>query len=186
LKKIVGSWTDFELTDAGKAQAEAIGKKLSEELSGKPCKIYCSDLLRAKQTAAPLTSYLGAEAEYRSELREQNLGVANGRPWAWADEHKLPVRNVGDPLFPGAESLKDVWNRLKPFCDEIIASDFETVVIVSHSFCLSVWFSVWLQWDMALIGRSRLLGLPGGVSFMDETADGKRTITRLNDMSYLK
>lgn len=45
---MVGSWTDWELTENGKEKAENIGKNLSKLLLGKGYKIYCSDLLRAK------------------------------------------------------------------------------------------------------------------------------------------
>ena len=48
---MVGSWTDWELTDLGKEQAERIGIRLSAELQGKNFTMYASTLLRAKQTA---------------------------------------------------------------------------------------------------------------------------------------
>lgn len=48
---IVGSWTDWELAELGIQQANKIGEKLKEELSGKNFVMYSSDLLRAKQTA---------------------------------------------------------------------------------------------------------------------------------------
>ena len=32
---MVGSWTDWDLSEIGKLQAESIGKKLSEELQGR-------------------------------------------------------------------------------------------------------------------------------------------------------
>lgn len=67
---MVGSWTDWELTDLGKAHAENIGRKLSSELKGQNYKIYSSDLLRARQTAAPLARYMGVEVEYNQKLRE--------------------------------------------------------------------------------------------------------------------
>ena len=40
---MVGSWTDWDLTELGKAQAECIGKKLSDELIGKDVVVYSSD-----------------------------------------------------------------------------------------------------------------------------------------------
>ena len=60
---MVGSWTDWELTELGKKQADKIGKKLSEEL-GESLKderlvLYSSDLLRAKQTAESVAKHFG-------------------------------------------------------------------------------------------------------------------------------
>ena len=48
---MVGSWTDWDLTELGKTQADHIGKKLKDELAGKNLVMYSSDLKRAKQTA---------------------------------------------------------------------------------------------------------------------------------------
>ena len=46
---MIGSWTDWELTDFGKEQADNIGRKLSAEMKDKKFVMYSSDLLRAKQ-----------------------------------------------------------------------------------------------------------------------------------------
>ena len=67
---MVGSWTDWELTDLGKEHAENIGRRLSAELKGQAYKIYSSDLIRAKQTVEPLARYLGVEIIYLRKLRE--------------------------------------------------------------------------------------------------------------------
>ena len=48
---MVGSWTDWNLTDLGKQQADRIAEKLKQELDGKEIVLYTSDLKRAKQTA---------------------------------------------------------------------------------------------------------------------------------------
>lgn len=48
---MVGSWTDWELSELGINQAKNIGDKLKGELGGREFVIYSSDLLRAKQTA---------------------------------------------------------------------------------------------------------------------------------------
>lgn len=56
---MVGSWTDWDLTELGKIQADHIGKKLNNELAGKKVVLYSSDLKRAMQTAEEITKYLG-------------------------------------------------------------------------------------------------------------------------------
>ena len=48
---MVGSWTDWPLSELGISQAENIGIKLSKLLEGKNVVMYSSDLLRARQTA---------------------------------------------------------------------------------------------------------------------------------------
>ena len=71
---MVGSWTDWELSELGVQQANRIGEKLKAELSGKKFVMYSSDLLRAKQTAENVGKYLGLTPILRTELRERNLG----------------------------------------------------------------------------------------------------------------
>ena len=71
---MVGSWTDWKLTEEGINQAKNIGEKLKRELAEKEFVIYSSDLLRAKQTAENVGSCLGVTPVLRSELRERNLG----------------------------------------------------------------------------------------------------------------
>lgn len=181
---MVGSWTDWELTDKGKEYAENIGKRLAAELSDKSVKIYCSDLTRTKQTAEPLSRYLGLPVEYRKELRELNLGEACGQTRKWMRENEMSVSTIDDRPFPTAESGRDVWNRLSAFCDEIASHEHEVIVIITHGFALPLWFAIWLKWDIVMLNKAEFYGAAGGVSFMKEDADGKRVIMRLNDMSY--
>ena len=54
---MVGSWTDWNLTELGMQQAERIGIKLKQELDGKMIVLYTSDLKRAKQTADIIASH---------------------------------------------------------------------------------------------------------------------------------
>ena len=67
---MVGSWTDWDLTELGKEQADRIGEKLKTELAGKKPSLYSSDLKRAKQTAEAIAKRLGVQPIFRRELRE--------------------------------------------------------------------------------------------------------------------
>ena len=103
---MVGSWTDWKLTEEGINQAKNIGEKLKRELTGKEFVIYSSDLLRAKQTAENVGSCLGVTPVLRSELRERNLGKCCGKSVQWLRENmdqpviipelsEPPVRTLG-------------------------------------------------------------------------------------------
>ena len=65
---MVGSWTDWNLTDLGKQQADRIAEKLKQELDGKEIILYTSDLKRAKQTADSIASRFRVEPIVRKEL----------------------------------------------------------------------------------------------------------------------
>ena len=142
---MVGSWTDWDLTELGKAQADNIGKKLGDELAAKDVVLYSSDLKRAKQTAEAISKHLGVNPIFRQELRERNLGKCCGKSVQWLrDNIECPEKTVDDRLFSDGESRRDAWNRLWPFFKDIIESDEEYVIIVSHGDLLSIWNAMYI------------------------------------------
>ncbi len=183
---MVGSWTNWSLSEKGLEQAENIGKNLADELSEKYV-MYSSDLVRAEQTAETVAKHLGITPRYRIELRERDLGEAVGHSVRWLREHmEKPERTIDDRLFPSAESRRDEWNRLKPFFDEITQNDEEYIIIVSHGDLLSVFNTMWLGLSPESLEKTELFGVSGGVSFLFENSDGKRFIKKLSDTSYMK
>lgn len=184
---MVGSWTDWDLTELGVRQAKRIGEKLKEELAGKVFVMYSSDLKRAKQTADNVGGYLGIRPIVRKELRERNLGRCCGRSVEWLRANlEKQEKTVDDRLFSDAESRRDEWNRLKPFFDEVMGNEAENIIIVSHGDLLSVFNAMFLGLPVESMDQTELFGVAGGVSFMFENSDGKRFVKRLSDTSYIK
>ena len=175
---MIGSWTDWELTDLGKEHAENIGRKLFAELKGQTYKIYSSDLIRAKQTAEPLARYMGVEIEYLEKLREHNIGEAVGKTREWTKENALPVNSFDDRAFRGAETWREFWNRVTDLYRDIIADESENIILASHGGTLAVWHQVWLGSDICDCKFARA----GSVSFMEINEDGERSINRLRSM----
>lgn len=183
---MVGSWTDWELSELGVKQANRIGERLKVELSEKKFVMYSSDLLRAKQTAEIVGHYLGLIPILRTELRERNLGMCCGKSVQWLRENlEMQEKTIDDRLFSDAESRRDEWNRLQPFFDEVMASDDENIIIVSHGDLLSVFNTMFLGLSIETINTSEMFGLAGGVSYMFENNERKRFIKRMSDMSYV-
>ncbi len=91
---MVGSRTDWDLTELGLEQARRIGKKLSEENSGKQYVMYSSDLLRAKHTAEVVANYLNITPIITNVLRERNLGSAVGQSVKWLRENKVMMKTL--------------------------------------------------------------------------------------------
>lgn len=184
---MVGSWTDWDLSEVGIQQANNIGKNLSNQLSDKKYVLYSSDLLRAKHTAEIVGGYLEVASIFVTELRERNLGKCVGKSVQWMkDNMEVKEKSIDDKMFSDAESRRDEWNRLLPFFNELMSNKYENIIIVSHGDLLSVFNTMWLGMDIEMLNRSEIFGLAGGVSFMQETADGKRLIKRMSDMSYIK
>jgi len=184
---MVGSWTDWDLSELGIQQAKRIGEKLKVELADRELVMYSSDLKRAKQTAENVGEYLGISPVLRTELRERNLGRCCGKSVKWLRENlEKQERTIDDRLFSDAESRRDEWNRLKPFFEEVMGNEEENIIIVSHGDLLSVFNAMFLGLDVESMNQAEMFGLAGGVSFMFENNDGKRFIKKISDMSYIR
>lgn len=183
---MVGSWTDWDITENGILQAERIGKKLKQKFEQVPFVMYSSDLLRAKHTAEIIGSYFGLEPILANELRERNLGKCVGKSVAWMRENQeMQEHTVDDRMFSDAESRRDEWNRLLPFYETKIKHSEENIIIVSHGDLLSVLQSMWLGLDVESLNHGELFGFAGGVSILLETDEGKHIIKSFSDMSFL-
>ena len=183
---MVGSWTDWNLTELGKQQAERIAIKLKQELDGKNVVLYTSDLKRARQTAESIASRFHVEPIVKKELRERNLGRCCGKSIQWLRENlECNEKTVDDRLFSDAESRRDEWNRLKPFFDQVMAEKTENIIIVSHGDLLSVFNSMFLGLEVESLNTGEMFGFAGGVSQMIVKDDGKRMIKRISDMSFV-
>ena len=184
---MVGSWTDWNLTELGKQQADRIAEKLKQELSGKEVVLYTSDLKRARQTADSIADLLQVAPIEAPELRERNLGKCCGKSVQWLRENlECNEKTVDDRLFSDAESRRDEWNRLRPFFDRVMADDSENIVIVSHGDLLSLFNSMFLGLEADSLNTGEIFGFAGGVSQMIVRDNGKRIIKRISDMSFVR
>ena len=184
---MVGSWTDWDLSELGIQQADTIGKNLAGFIGDKKFAMYASDLLRAKHTAELVGEHLGMKPVLRRELRERNLGKCCGKSVQWLRENlEMQEKTVDDRLFSDAESRRDEWNRLKPFFEEIMGNDEENIIIVSHGDLLSVFNAMFLGLNVESLNQSELFGLAGGVSVMFVNNEGKRFVKRMSDLSFMR
>ncbi len=184
---MVGSWKDWPLTERGLEQAAAIARNLGRELGARRCALFSSPLQRTRQTAEAVAAQLDVVPVFSNRLRERNLGAAVGQSVEWLRENmEQPERTIDDRCFSDAESRRDLWNRLYPFYDELITSEAETVVIVSHGDTLALFNAMWLRQDPEFLNGGDLYGLSGGVSFLHQTAEGRRVIRCMSDLSFMQ
>lgn len=133
------------LTEVGRAEARAAGDLVAARLgSGNvrpgggwtlPPRVVTSDLVRARQTADLVAARLGVVATQDVRLREQHLGVLEGRPyeetWAAAELHDWSDRHL--PVGHG-ESPAELAARMRSVLAEalLLAQGGNPVVLVSH------------------------------------------------------
>lgn len=126
---------DVPLNAMGHAQAGKLRERLTAERADH---LFCSDLERARQTAAPLAAAWGATPALRPGLREQSFGVLEGldvptiqtqHPGLWAEwlEHRA------DFALPGGESLRQFHTRVMDTVRELAdAFADQTLAVVTH------------------------------------------------------
>jgi len=161
-----GRWqghADPPLSERGRRQAEALARELAAEpigQIGRIDRIESSDLLRARETAAPLAAALGMPVRTDPLYRELDLGVWSGLT---GDE----IRARGDEVYerftsrqpdaraPEGESRLELWARARASIEALCEGCAgERVVLVTHSGFVRACFPD-LQAQNASVHRSR-------------------------------
>ena len=180
----IGAWQDWPLTKLGREQASRIVIWLKQETGDQPyTTLFVSPQLRARQTAEAINRTLHLKPEIRNELREVNAGQGNGKTREWYREHEAPRGPVYDPdyrPFPDAESDGDLWNRLEPFYHEILESQDEHILVVSHGTTLSFLQSMLIGQSVTDRAHFRFHGSSGSVSRFCVAEDGRVTAYYVN------
>ena len=186
---IVGGWTNLNLTEEGKIQADNIGINLKNKFENDKYIIYSSDLLRAKTTAEIIAKYTGTRPIYRQDLREQCFGIATNQTQQWFREHRSE-RNLEIPLIyhraiEGAETGAELYNRVINVVKEIDSKENENIVVVGHGGSIHMFVAAWLGIPVTMLEKIALIGSTGGVSMMSERNDGSKMLNFWNNTSYI-
>ncbi|EFK57389.1 histidine phosphatase family protein [Sphingobacterium spiritivorum] len=184
---MIGSWTDWPLTESGREQASNIAFNLGKEVEGKSYLLYSSPLLRTKETAEIIGATLLITPQFSDALKERSLGKAVGQSVAWLKENiEREELTVFDRCFDDAESRSDVWERLYPFYDDVLSDAAENIILISHGDTLSIFNVMWLGLELEALNAIELYGVSGSISFLQQNIEGKRIIRKLGDTSYMK
>jgi broad specificity phosphatase PhoE len=125
---IASGWRQVELSDAGRAEARALGERRRDDGLAV---VYSSDLRRAVETAEIAFAGSGIPIRHDRRLRECDYGELTGAPRERLAE-EVP-RRVDTP-FPGGESYRDVVGRVRDFLDDLLPErDGARVLLVSHA-----------------------------------------------------
>ncbi len=153
---------DVPLDERGRAQAQALAALLT---SMRPKRLWCSDLVRARETAAAVARATGLLAEEDKRLREFSVGERQGLTWEESIERFPEIAggiSLGERLagVPGAESDTDVRARIVPALEEYAAQlrPGQTGIVVSHGAALKVGLAGLLGWDDSVVRTLAVLG----------------------------
>jgi alpha-ribazole phosphatase len=126
---------DVELTEYGLSQYHGLKERLAD------CSItacYSSDLSRCAVGARIIAGSLGITPQYRSGLRELNIGIWEGLTWAeiverYPDQWAARLADLVNYRVPKGENLLDLAGRALPILKEIVAAHRgENVLVVGH------------------------------------------------------
>ena len=133
---------DVPLNEIGLEQAEATAACLHGQQFA-AC--YCSDLARARQTAAAAGRLLGLAPQPDRDLRERHYGAFQGLTYDEARRRfpeayaRFEARDPGYAFAEGGESLGSFAARVRAALDRIaIRHAGQTVLIVTHGGVLDV------------------------------------------------
>lgn len=131
--------TDTQLSDVGRAQAEAVGQRLARHPFAA---LYSSDLARAWDTAAAIARASGHEIRREPALRERTFGVFEGLTYdemarRYPAEHARFSARDPEYAVPGGESPRQFFERTLACMEGIAAAHAgECVVVVTHGLVL--------------------------------------------------
>jgi probable phosphoglycerate mutase len=134
---------DVPLDEIGRAQAQAVARRLSVE---RPSAMYCSGLSRAYDTASAIQGAIPGHPELRIDgrLTEGDFGEWQGKTYdslKLGDTDRLAAWEA-DRLGvapPGGESLRQIAERVQTVYNDILADNQgKTVMVVAHGGSLQV------------------------------------------------
>lgn len=185
----VSHWTDTDLTDLGRRQAECVAQRMQRELGSAPCVLYSSDLRRAAQTAAPIAEKLGMEVIPVPELREFNNGLsAGGSEEALVKSAAQSSAASRDLLTnPAGESWTQFYQRVSTCMDRLTKEQGRTVVVVAHYGTIINIMTWWLRIGLTATGDTpaSFEASLASVAVLKRSRQNKPALERLNDTSHL-
>lgn len=133
-KHLVRGWHDVPLTPKGEQEAKATAQRLKAE----PIKrIWTSDLVRARDTAAAIATVTRAPVTVTRKLRPWHLGVWEGKPIKDSLKRRLELIGKDRDAAPqGGESFNEFAGRFVPFFRSILdkaTADRATYALVCHT-----------------------------------------------------
>jgi probable phosphoglycerate mutase len=120
------------LTEKGHAQARRMAERVANDIQ--PQVLYCSPLLRARQTARHVSEATGLPLNIDPNLAELRLNCPPDVPAAvefdgWVRARRYPYT----PAFSGGEALADLQRRGAQAFDQITQTHWDKpIVVITH------------------------------------------------------
>jgi len=191
VERKVGGWYDTSLTDLGREQAEKTGRFLESTIDSTDIQIFSSDLRRAAETAEIIGKQLQKQVTLDPRLREMSYGEAEGKPQDWFRDRIKPQPADGNRLdhrvYAGAESRREVSERVGAALTDILRKGARDKVIVSHGFASTFLVMAWMKVPAEHMGYCNFPARPGSVTKLHEDERfGNRGVSYLCRINHLE
>ena len=188
---LTGGWTDSALTELGRLQSAATGRRLAEVLAGRPFAFYASDLRRARETAEIIAEHLRVSPQLEPGLREYNNGQAANMRKEDADRIQVPPPDTREAAldwapYPGSETWRLMLERVSGCLQRVAEEVDDTVVVVTHGAAGQAVVTWWLGLGDLVAERPFAFDLDlCSITHLTLNRWDERTITKLNDTAHL-
>ena len=134
-KNIMNGRRDNPLTKLGREEAAQARDRITKE---KLTTIYCSPLMRAKETAEIIAKPFGLMPQTDSRLMERDFGILTGKSNKELLEYCKNIIKTDNNLYvldgQGVERFQEVLRRAKSFIRDVAEKhQGETIVVVCHN-----------------------------------------------------
>lgn len=183
--KLAGWTPGVHLSDEGKAQAEALGKRLADAPINQ---LYASPLERTMETAEAIRQYHPhLEIKHHPEVGEVRYGDWEGQAIGdlakrkmWAVVQEYPSR----AFFPNGETMRGVQMRVVNAIEDLAAAHpGEMVAIVFHADLIKMALAHYL--GMHLDNFQRIVISPASISSI-ALGYGRPYVATMNDVAHLQ
>lgn len=148
IQRMQGRWNS-DLNEFGREQADANGRLLA----GLGIEaILSSPLDRARQTTEIIGRYVPAPVTYDERIVEWDCGDWSGHLRSevserWAEEYSALLADPFHYRGPNCENYPDMFERARPFVDELRDMGAGTIAVVSHGMIGKVMIALLLGLD---------------------------------------
>jgi broad specificity phosphatase PhoE len=148
---------DIKLSKRGIRESEQLAEHLKNEAVDV---IFHSPLTRARQTAEIVNRYHQARLHVIDGFMEMDMGDWEGLNYFRVmEQHQETFHqwlSDADMLIPGGESPSQVFKRVKPGAEQILASQFSNILIVGHAMVNRAILGNFLGMDVLISRRFRM------------------------------
>ena len=150
IARMQGQWNS-NLNDRGRGHADVNGQLLAN-LSIDA--LHVSPLDRTRQTAEIINGYLKLEPVFDERVMEWDCGDWSGEMYAeirvkWHDEWTALESDRFNYRAPNGENYPDMFERSKPFVEELLNAEQQNIAIVSHGMIGKVMVAYLMGYDPA-------------------------------------